>query len=417
MKIFSSTQIAWAEPWFFLWRIRETRGWLKRLLLALVIAAVLLTAMIFFPNGQGNLLNAVLISLAAGFALVLAMDLPTIQRDVTVHDDCIIVGTTAGRGRFDTFRFDAIQSVQLLRPEDWNRPWAGMVLRLGDIDFLTAIPTKVNVDTVADIFHRLGLQVALSGWTPSDSDTRISVQEERKIAPERVTGRMELTRLGPDEPKLLTPLQIAVQVVVALGPLLAALIGAIIAGIYLYQNWGQTTVFHRCLIMAAALAGVVISFQYMMRIGQFLAAAYGIHCARNRLRLRSKSPFSGEEQGLFTVELFDREKWTAVGANSDDFGFMQIDRARRLLTFEGNRNRWKLPASAIAAFRLEESIAGSEGNANPEKRYYVVIQAQQEDREWEAGMIYTRTEFGADGPEQRYARSQLLFTQLAEILT
>ena len=417
MAIFASTQISWSEPWFFLWRVRERREWLKGLGLALLIAGIVFAAMVFFPNGQGNLLRSALVSLGAGFALVLAMDLPNIQRDVTIHDDCIIVGSTAGRGRFQTFRFDGIAAVRLLRPDDWNQPWSGMILHLGDVDFVVAIPPRVSVETVANILHRLELEVSLSDWTPAESDTRISVQEELQIDPERVTGRMQRTELPEGEPRLLTPVQIAIQVLIALGPLLLALIGGIIASVYLYRNWAATTVLNRCLISAAAVGGVVIAFQYMMRMGQFLAAAFGIRCARGRLRLRSASPFSGEEQELFTVELFDREKWTSVVANSDDFGFMQIDRSRRLLTFEGNKNRWTLPASAISAFRLEESIVGSEGNASPEKRYYVVVKARQDEGDWETGMIYTRTESGADGPEQRHARSQLLFTQLAEILT
>ena len=56
----------------------------------------------------------------------------------------------------------------------------------------------------------------------------------------------------------------------------------------------------------------------------------------------------------------------------------------------------------------------SEGNANAEKRYFVVLAANNDGKPWEAGLVYTRTELGNDTAETRYKRAQLLFRQLAD---
>ncbi|MEO2018644.1 MAG: hypothetical protein ABGZ53_30190 [Fuerstiella sp.] len=135
------------------------------------------------------------------------------------------------------------------------------------------------------------------------------------------------------------------------------------------------------------------------------------------LQRRSTSMFSGLEDDLVTVELFSRDKWTSMAITENDFGFLQIDRQQRRLRFEGNRNRWTLPFGALTACRIEESIVGSEGNENAERRYYVVLAArQEEDEEWEYGFIYTRTEIGGDSFERRHDRAKLLFTQLADAI-
>ncbi len=417
MKLFASTQISWSEPWFFLLRIREPGGWLRRGLLALAIAVVMFAVMYYFGQ-QPSVPMMLLTSLGAGLVLVAALDLPNIQRDVTVKEDCIIVGSTAGRGRFTTIEFKAIEGVRIVRPDEWEHRWAGMIIDRGEDGFLTAIPHKVNLETLANVLHRLKLPVALTDWEPSDSDTRITTKDVVDIDPSRVAGGIQIAALDASEPKLLSPVHIAIQVLVALGPLLLSLIGAIVAGIYLYQNWDDLTTLRKLAIGGGAAAAVVITFLYLMRIGQFIVAAYGINVARGRMQLRANSPFAGTEDDLVTVELFDRESWTAPIYKAADFGFLKIDRSQRQLVFEGDKNRWKLPFGGVAGCRIEESIVGSEGNENAERRYYVVLETEDTEsgEPWAMGFVYTRTETGKDTPETRYARSHLLYMQLADVL-
>ena len=47
-----------------------------------------------------------------------------------------------------------------------------------------------------------------------------------------------------------------------------------------------------------------------------------------RLRVDWGAMFSGTEDDLVTVELFDRQSWTATIAKSSDYGFLRIDRPR-----------------------------------------------------------------------------------------
>jgi hypothetical protein len=123
------------------------------------------------------------------------------------------------------------------------------------------------------------------------------------------------------------------------------------------------------------------------------------------------------EDELIPVEIFDRGAWTSIVTKSVDFGFLQINKGRRFLKFEGDKNRWDIPVTALTKCRIEEAHVGSEGNQNAEKRYYVVIALDRDGEPWEAGMINTRTQLGNDGKEQRYARAQALFDRISEVVS
>jgi len=415
MKLLSSTQISWNEPWLFLIRIREGWGWRRRLLLAIGISVVMFLAIFFFQPQRG-LPASIAISLLAGFVLVALMDVGNLQREVTVKDDCIIVNSAISNWWFETFQLDAIQSVQLMRAEEWEKPYGGMVIHTAGDGFLVAVPNKVSLKTLADVLHRLKVAVTLSGWEPSETDTRIGVRDEIELDPKAARGEIEMRPVEAAEGPLLAPGHVAVQLVIALGPLLLALIGAIVVGVVLVRNWANLSVLERSLYGGGAFVALVVAFLYLIMIGQFIAAAYGIRVGRNRLRTRPNAMFDGTEDDLLGVEIFDRENWTKTVSKSSDYGFLRIDRPQSKLMFEGNKFRWTLPISALTACRIEESIVGSEGNPNPEKRYFVVIGAAGDGKPWDAGMIYIRTELGSDTAESRYKRAQQLFAQLAEVV-
>jgi hypothetical protein len=237
-----------------------------------------------------------------------------------------------------------------------------------------------------------------------------------ELHPAAARGQISIQPVEEHEGPLLSPGHVAVQVVIALGPLLLALIGAIVVGVVLFRNWTVMSVLDKCLYGGGALIAIAAAFMYLVKIGQFVAASYGIRVARNKMQTRPNAMFGGMEDDLLTVEIFDRPSWTATIAKSSDYGFLRIDRQQSRLLFEGNKFRWTLPISALTACRIEESIVGSEADPNAERRYYVVIAAPKNGETWEAGMVYTRTELGNDTPESRYKRAQLLFTQLADVI-
>jgi membrane protein YdbS with pleckstrin-like domain len=399
----------------FVIRLRERAGWIRRGVLMLVVAVVMFLGM-YFAGRQVGMGQMVLISLAAGAVIVILFDVGNIQRDVTIFEDSIVVGSTVGHGWFKTFKFPDVQQVNLMRPEDWNRPFGAMLIQTADDGFLVGVPRKISVDTAADVLHRLKVAVTLNGWTPSETDTRVQVKDEVALpaAEGKVSGTARIWPVDENEGKLNPPAAMAVAIVMALGPLLLSLIGLIGAVIYVIMKWGVLETMQKVAIGGGALIALVVSIVYLALAGQFLASRYLIGVAKKVLRTRPSALFTGDEDELIPVEIYDRTAWTTTVAKSSEFGFLRIDGPTRSLRFEGNKNRWEIPIGALTAGRIEEAHVGSEGNPDAEKRYYVVISCDHAGEPWEAGMTQTRIELGNDGKDARYARAQGLMRAISE---
>jgi hypothetical protein len=418
MKLFSSTQMSWHEPYFFVVRLREPWGWARRGILALFIAGLMFAAVYFIRNPQMGTAKAIAVSLAAGLVLVALMDVGNIQRQITIRDDGIVYHSEVGTMWTGFFAFKDIRNVRLMRPEDWNKSVAAMLITTADDAFVLGVPHKVTLATVANVLHRLGVEVALAGWEPSESDTRVQVKDEIQL-PAGATRRAGKARIWPvdeNEARLTPTLATVVAFIIALSPLALSLLGLIGAGIYLFLKWGTLDVASRWLIGGGTFAALVVSFVYLVVAGQFLAARYTVAVGKSVLRSRPGATLTGSDEELIPVEIFDRTAWTSMMARSIDFGFLQIDGRLGSLRFEGDKNRWDIPVSALTACRIEEAHVGSEGNENAEKRYYVVIASERDGEAWEAGMIHTRTAVGNDGKDQRYARAQGLLSRISSVV-
>ena len=416
MALFASTQISWTEPWLFLIRIRTADGWMRRILLALGVAILVAVVIFLFQGGQRGILGSATAGLAAGAAILLLMDKSNIQRNVTVMEDRIVVDSSIGRGWFVTFKFEEITGIKLMRPDEWGKGYGGMIISTADDNFLVAVPQKVSLDTLADILHRLKLDVTLADWIPPQGDHRVGTSDEVAIDAASARGEVTVESLKGQEAPLLPMFHQVVQLVIGLGPLLIALIAAIATGVHMFLHWGDLSVVDRGIWIGGAAVFFVLAFLYLVLIGQFVAADYGVRMGRKKLPLRATSIVDPQSEQLVPIEIFDRESWTKMAAMSSDFGFLEIDRARSRLLYEGNKTRWTLPFAALRGCRIQECVVGSGADQNAEKRYFVHIEAMQEQEPWEAGMVFVRTEMGNDNAEARYKRAQLLFLQLADAI-
>ena len=295
-------------------------------------------------------------SLAAGLVLVALLDVRNIDREVTIKEDSIIYNSAVGTMWMGSFALKEIKGVHLMRPhQDWSKPYGAMLIQTSDDGFLLGVPNKVSLETIANILHRLGVAVQLAGWTSSETDTRVQVKTRLPFRKERRgRGEARIWQVENSEARLNPPLAVAIGITISLGPLLLSLLGLIAAGIYLFLKWGELAALDKGLIGGGAFAALVLSFVYLVMVGQFLAARYSIGVARNMLRTRPHAHLSGVEEGLIPVEIFDRAAWTSTMVKSTDYGFLQIDGRQGCLKLEGDKNRWEIPATALTACRIEE---------------------------------------------------------------
>lgn len=68
--------------------------------------------------------------------------------------------------------------------------------------------------------------------------------------------------------------------------------------------------------------------------------------------------------------------------DASDMGLLVIDRSKRELRFEGDKERWRIPGAAIVSCQIEEYVH-RQGNANV-KIYFVTVRANHRNGFWEA---------------------------------
>jgi hypothetical protein len=413
------TNLSWSEPFFFLLRLRTLQGWLVRLAIVVGIAAIVFVILQLF--GRARPLETDLeISLIIAGLLTLLPDVALLQRDVTITDHAIEWETPKVQLSFSGKLPHAnTADIELFRPGEWRFKCGGMQVNLNDGRyFLFAIPRSKRLETIATVLTRLGIPVTLSGWDPTTADTRVRVDEELSAADLPASTRdAAFAPLPPGEPKLVPTSGAVFAALAGAGPALIALLGMIGAGIYLWWDWSDLETTEKWLIGAGGVAALVLGFAHLVLIGQYVEKSFLINMGRKSLRTRLDPLVDADDEAVFAVSLYSRESWTKVISKEADFGFLQFNRRKRALVFEGNKERWVIPATALTVLRVEEAGVGKEGSAPTEIRYFVVIGTFRDDEEWEIGMVLARTKWGFDNAASRRARMGELFEELRTAIT
>ncbi len=407
------TLLSWYEPFFFVPRFRTLSGWLWRLACVIGIAVVVFVLLHFLAvKNQPSMLIQVGVSCLIGLIVTLLPDLPFAQREVSLTEEAIDWEANGGKIRFSgSFPHSRTARIEFHRPGEWEYQFGGMRVFLADGEwYIFAVPNRKKLETIATILTRLEIPVTLSGWEPTTDDTRTRIADELSL--KASTRDAVFAAMPAEEPKLRTTGGMIGAGLVGGGPLLVGLLGMIGTWVYLGMKWGQLMTSQRWLIGVGGVVGFVLSFMFMMLIGQFIEKAMLISMAQKLLRTRTNPLVDAEDDDVYAVSLYNREKWTKVASWADDFGFLQVNRRKRAIVFEGDKERWVIPITALTVVRVEEAAVGQEGNESPEIRYYVVLGTFRDGEEWEVGIIWARTQWGNDNGPARRERMGVLFDEL-----
>jgi hypothetical protein len=85
------------------------------------------------------------------------------------------------------------------------------------------------------------------------------------------------------------------------------------------------------------------------------------------------------------VEIIPRANWNRMMLeNATDIGFLAVDVPGREIRFEGDKERYRIPAAALKSCTLEKSLLTSAARPNAPGIWLVVIRAFGESEIWEA---------------------------------
>jgi hypothetical protein len=148
-------------------------------------------------------------------------------------------------------------------------------------------------------------------------------------------------------------------------------------------------------------------------IGDYISANHLIKTGRSRVTQRPSTLIKRFDETVFAVEMIQRETWEAVAPKVVDFGFLIVDSASRRLLYEGNKERWIVPAGSIGKLKIEEVQYGTAGeSATGQLRCFVVLTFQQQSGPFEIGMRVADKDPGKNTDARRMQKAVDLYEYL-----
>lgn len=239
---------------------------------------------------------------------------------------------------------------------------------------------------------------------------------------------IEVKPLPPNEARKVLSragIGIAAILVLLILPVFYVSIGGVFAGIYLSKvtQWlDHKPVDSAQLVEGLALAGgslvmAIFSGIVGLRNSGVAGNLYFRFLSRKAITTRTDRWVDPERSGdlpTHFVQVVPRKNWgTMKLETATDTGFLQIDHRRKELRFEGDVDRYRIPAAAITGC----SIATYATSASSNLRYFVVvIQGNTTAGPWEAPISLRQTNWLAPRDHRRRS-AEMLLSQITPLLS
>jgi hypothetical protein len=199
---------------------------------------------------------------------------------------------------------------------------------------------------------------------------------------------------------------------VQLSPLLLGLGAAAALGVAAYMHWGDWNDVVRGVVVAAGIAAPVAAVVYLLRYEEILPALYFLRKARVVIQARAEPVVEADDPDAAFVEHVPRANWhRLMMKNATDIGLFKVDARRRVLLFEGDRERWVIPAEGVLSCEVEEFTELGQEENKCNLHAVVVLTANVDGRVWEAPIQPRPTAFACwRAPERRRKAAELCAT-------
>lgn len=402
MKLFSRTLLRWNEPLLFAARVRDRQGWATRGLLALAIFAAMMFG--FFADQKWGarrarvpLAGAIVLSAFIGVFLTSLLDAPGLNKEVSIDEERISVFGNAGTVHSHAnWKLKDVLRVRLYTPQEFSRSFGAMLVVTERGSAWLGVPAKVPAQRIAETLTRLGVEVILPGWEPAPEEERSphATATPTLVATPTATARVETLdeqQVGQIQTPSRRKLAMAMEIVPLLVPL-SALLGLV--GLVAYRllvTRGLVPVVDLA-AGGGGLALLVGGLWIAGRYGSLAPALFMRAAARSVIELRPDALLNPRDPDAVFVSVVPRANWGKVMLNqSTDVGFLKVDPSSRCLLFEGDRERWRIPAQSLVSVGVESYVPlgkteapTGEGEGHQERYFLTVIQARVGEALWEA---------------------------------
>jgi hypothetical protein len=290
-------------------------------------------------------------------------------------------------------------------------------LRSGGVDGLRTLvdraalrPKEIGALAVALPGLRKTIEAQPNLFAEAQSAVRDIQREQRSPLTEWTKRVAAFEPVEPgDAGQVLTPKNAALQTLIGVVSQLGGLALVLGTGIWAALD-PQPPVWVSGLLVIGAIGCLILNLIWVLCYPRFLTARFMLRQTRRAFEKRSGLAVDLNNPDLIFVDIIPRTNWgKAMLENASDIGFLQLDRERRELIFEGDRERYWIPVESILDVQHEfwsDSIQ-HQFQSEPNKYHVITVRAMTADGPRETWFYRRQDKF------QRYTADQRLNEAMA----
>jgi hypothetical protein len=143
------------------------------------------------------------------------------------------------------------------------------------------------------------------------------------------------------------------------------------------------------------------------------------HQTWRAFELRPNSAVDLNDPDLFFVDIIPRINWgKMMMENASDIGFLELDKKRRELVFEGDRERYWIPVESILEVKHESwaETVQHQLQTSPSLNHLVVVRAMTAAGPWETWFYRRQNKFRMNTATRRLADALELECKIRELM-
>lgn len=172
-------------------------------------------------------------------------------------------------------------------------------------------------------------------------------------------------------------------------------------------------------VAACAISCLVLNSVWLLLFHEYYAVRPILDTTRRVLAGRADSAVRLDRPDLYFVEIVPRRNWGKGSARRvTDIGFLELNPTQRELIFQGDRERYWIPAESIISVQHEcfAEAVQHEFQRSPTLHHFVVVRAMTTAGPWETCLHCRQPRFQRSSAKRRLAHALQLEGQIRELL-
>ena len=236
--------------------------------------------------------------------------------------------------------------------------------------------------------------VATAAASSLPAEALVTTPQNRLVAEDAFIDDVPAENHG----KVLSPSHLWIGAGICVAPLLVLFVLGIVL-LSLAAWWSNASVAVSTTMGVSGIAVLIVAALWGLWFSDLLPSRWLYGLLRNQIAMRPDAIVRPDNERAEFIQVIPREHWGKVMLdNASDVGLLVADHQRRMVLFEGDKQRWAVPAGSIVSCEVEHFVVGA--GEGTQTFYLAVLRAQNGGQIWEGCINRRHIKFARRGSKQ-----------------